>query len=165
MKWHFRITAELLTQIHKDLDRPHSFAAERVGFLSCRLARGDGDAILLAADYLAMDDGFYVPSDTMGAVVNANGIRAAMQMVLRERCSLVHIHRHEHHGKPGFSKVDLAENSKLIPSFWNVARNMPHGAIVLSLDRAYGCVWDCADHSVNPLTSIQRIGLPIKEMT
>ena len=164
MNWNLRLTAQLLAQVHADLDRPHPVAFERVGFLVCRIARGKEDASLLAADYLPMADEFYLPSAEMGAVINADGIRTAMQMAFRERCSLVHVHRHEHEGSPGFSDIDRSENAKLIPSFWHVVPDMPHGALVLSFDRARGRVWDCDDRIDREIASICAVGTRIQEL-
>ena len=52
MKISFRLTNELLTQIHGNLSRPHPFAAERVGFIACSAANGpDGGLIFLAQTF------------------------------------------------------------------------------------------------------------------
>jgi hypothetical protein len=87
-----------------------------------------------------------------------------MQVAYRERCSLVHVHRHEHEGPPGFSRVDISENAKLIPSFWNVVPDAPHGAVVLSFDRAHGRVWDCDDRMDREIASICVVGAQIQEL-
>ena len=48
---------------------------------------------------------------------------------------------HEHSGRPSFSRTDLREQIKFVPDFFKVRPQLPHGAIVLSHDRAAGRVW------------------------
>ncbi len=54
---------------------------------------------------------------------------------------MFHVHMHGHAGRPGFSRIDLREQSKFVPDFFKVRREMPHGAIVFSRDMAAGRVW------------------------
>ena len=56
---------------------------------------------------------------------------------------------HEHRGRPGYSSIDLSEQVKFVPDFFKVRPEMPHGAVVLSLDRAIGRVWIDAQTIVN----------------
>lgn len=160
---HFLRSSSLLWQrIHRDLDRPHEFAVERVGFLFCRKARGSEGVGLIAAEYRAVKDSHYLQCLEMGALVGADGIREAMQHAYHDQYSVMHVHRHEHTGKPWFSVVDVEENNKLIPTFWNVAPSVPHGALLLSIDRARALVWDDPNsrraHCIETITTIgQRI--------
>src|SRR5262245_26516500 len=45
----FKITDTLTNNVREDLHRPHSFAAERVGFLLCRSTVGNDVLLVLAA--------------------------------------------------------------------------------------------------------------------
>ena len=56
MKILFKITSKLLTAVRADLVRPHEFAAERVGFLSCRFG--------------ALSNGGFVINRLVGATVD-----------------------------------------------------------------------------------------------
>jgi hypothetical protein len=58
------------------------------------------------------------------------------------------VHMHEHKGQPGFSSTDRREQLKYVPDFFKVRRQLPHGAIVLSHDRAIGRAW------LNPKTTV-----------
>jgi hypothetical protein len=165
MSWALRMPQLLAASIHADLDRPHDVAHERVGFIACRVTRGRDTRALLAYAYLPVEDTHYLPSDEMGALINADAIRAAMQVAFRDKCAIVHVHRHDHPGVPGFSHVDRTENAKLIPTFWNVSGRMPHGAMVLSLDRAYGEVWDPTDRQACEFTRISSVGTRLEELS
>jgi hypothetical protein len=44
----FRATADFVKGVREDLERPHAFAAERVGFISVRAANAGGNLLLLA---------------------------------------------------------------------------------------------------------------------
>ena len=63
-----------------DLRRPHAHAAERIGFLYGRLA--PGGPLVVMTRYLPVLDDQYVVDDTVGARINGDAIRAAMQGVL-----------------------------------------------------------------------------------
>jgi hypothetical protein len=142
MKLDFRITTTLLDQIHIDLSRPHRFAAERVGFVACRVANLLPDGLtILAESYLPVAEDGYEDDPTVGAMMNSSAIRNALQHSFRSRNAMFHIHRHEHFGLPEFSTVDLRESKKFVPDFWKVQSGIPHGALVLSKDKANGLCW------------------------
>lgn len=165
MSWELRFSNELEAHINADLDRPHDVAFERVGFIACRVGLGRNTQALLAYDYMPVDDACYLPSREMGALIDAEAIRAAMQRAFRDKCAIVHVHRHDHPGLPHFSGIDEAENSKLIPTFWNVSPRMPHGALVLSFDRAHGKVWNKTGRSPAILARITSVGSHLKELS
>lgn len=141
MKIAFRITQTLLLDIQRDLSRPHVIAAERIGFLSCGVGSTDKSVILVAQRYFPVADGDYLPDPRAGAVIGRTALRKALEIAYRYPVGMFHVHRHEHSGKPWFSGLDLRENSKFVPDFWHVRPRMPHGAIVLSHDRAAGLCW------------------------
>ena len=68
-------------------------------------------------------------------------IRKALNVALLQPVGMFHVHMHGHKGPPGFSRTDLTEQVHFVPDFFKVRKDMPHGAIVLSHDRATGRVW------------------------
>lgn len=164
MTYTFRITHRLLAEIHADLSRPHPFAHERVGFIRCRIGAGDTHQVVLAESYGPIKDEDYLESDRMGALMGPAAIRKALQESYRSTAAMFHVHRHEHRGVPTFSPVDTRENAKFIPDFWKVAPMSPHGAIVLSWDRAHGMVWDLEARTPMPLRGITAVGFPLRRL-
>ena len=141
-----RIEQSLVEAIRKDLERRHPFAAERVGFIKAKCAAlPDGGILILGESYLPLKDSDYKPNPYAGATMNSDGIRAALQVSYGEKCSMLHVHMHEHSGRPRFSSIDLRENEKFVPNFFNVTPTMPHGAIVLSHDSYFGHIWLAKD--------------------
>ena len=97
-------------------------------------------------------------------MLNAAAFRESLQYSYRNRAAMFHVHRHEHRGLPSFSPVDVRENAKFIPDFWKVAPARPHGAIVLSWNRACASVWDPYTRAPVPLGSITAIGFPCRRL-
>jgi hypothetical protein len=149
MRMTFRATDRFMQDVRRDLARPHRFAAERVGFISIRAAKAANVVILLAEDYHPLDDDDYVDDSTVGAMMGQEAIRKALNVALLQAAGMFHVHMHGHTGRPGFSRIDLREQLKFVPDFFKVRRQMPHGAVVLSRDRATGRAWLCAGTIVN----------------
>ncbi len=138
----FRFHQQLLSVIHRDLTRPHRFAAERVGFIACAVSSFERDGILILAEtYHPVADDHYINNPKVGAMMDSSAIRTALEIAYGRDVAMFHVHRHEHHGKPRFSPVDRSENAKFIPDFFKVRPSLPHGAIVLSHDSAAGTCW------------------------
>lgn len=158
----FKIARPLLEQVHVDLSRPHCIAAERVGFLACGVsALPTGGIALLANTYHPVEDSHYLRSHRVGALISSDAIRAAMEIAMSRRVSIIHIHRHEHRGVPYFSPVDLVSNAQLIPDFWNVSPSLPHGAVVLSHDLMAGQCWYPGNKCPVPIRNFSIVGRPI----
>ena len=161
MKINFRMTSDLHKKIHTDLSRPHAYAYERVGFISCGAADLVGDGMLiLGENYHPVADKNYINDKRYGAMMNSEAIRDAMQYSYRHSLSMFHIHRHEHYGKPVFSDLDLQESFKLIPNFWNVQPNLPHGILVLSHNSIAGLCWSPKKQQpiiINNFSTIKQI--------
>jgi hypothetical protein len=150
MRTIFRATDRFLEDVRRDLARPHPFAAERVGFISIRATSADDDTLLLlAADYHPLADDEYVDDSTVGAMMGQEAIRKALEVALMRSVGIIHVHMHEHSGRPHFSRIDVREQLKFVPDFFKVRREMPHGAVVLSHDRANGRIWLDRDTIVN----------------
>lgn len=161
----FRARNDLLKAVRDDLHRPHPFAAERVGFFLCRAGRlnEDGTAIL-AAQYHVVEDGDYLDDNRVGAMMGPAAIRKAMQRAYNNGArdiGLFHVHMHEHGGMPGFSHVDVSEYRKFVPDFFNAVPAMPHGAVVLSHDRAIGLCWPAKDSAPALIGRFASVGAPL----
>jgi hypothetical protein len=141
MKVVFKDTAEFRHAVKADLRRRHPFAAERVGFVSVRAMSSDRMLVLLAEGYHPVSDRDYVNDPRVGAMLGQEALRKALEIALLQPVGMFHIHAHQHRGRPGFSRIDLREQVKFVPDFFKLRPEMPHGAIVLSEDRAAGRVW------------------------
>lgn len=161
----FRARSDLLAAVRKDLHRPHPFAAERVGFLTCRAGRlAGGGLVVLATGYDPVADEHYIDDPSVGAMMGPAAIRAALQRAYNggaEDLSIFHVHMHAHPGRTGFSEVDDRESRKFVPDFFNVAPAMPHGAIVLSLDQGMGQCWPAPGAPPVPIDRFASVGAPL----
>ena len=159
MKTALRIGEGLLDRIHGDLDRSHIFANERVGFIACATSEVRGGMVLLADEYLPVADKDYIDIPTVGAMMGPAAIRNALEYAYgRIGVVMLHVHRHEHRGKPAFSKVDISESSKFVPDFWKVRPGLPHGMVVLSCDAMSGMTWDPATRRPEAMSQISVVG-------
>lgn len=146
----FRARADLLRRIRMDLLRPHAFAHERVGFIVCRPGSlTDDGLVIIAADYVPVADEDYVDMPRLGdlkvgATMGPAAMRKALQLAYNQGgcdLSMFHVHMHNHAGMPGFGRVDDLESRRFVPDFFNIAPSVPHGALVLSQDMAFGMCW------------------------
>jgi hypothetical protein len=162
MRTIFKITQSVLGRALCDLRRPHAFAAERVGFFSCRVGglRSTG-WVILAEEFHPVADDDYLEDHTVGAMMGPDAIRKAMQVALDRQCCMFHVHIHEHRGQPRFSAIDISETDKFVPDFWNVAPQMVHGAIVLSSDSMAGRCWHPRLRSPIRILELAAIGSPM----
>lgn len=162
MRTVFKIRRDLLQEIHADLSRPHHHAAERVGFIDCRLAELPRVGLaILAQTYLPVADEHYEESMVVGAMMNAHAIRTALQYAYNRRAAMFHVHRHDHRGLPRFSGTDLTEAGRFVPDFWKVQPYLIHGAIVLSFDRIHGRWWDPHTRRAQPVDEYVTVGYPM----
>lgn len=159
MNIRFRITTQLLAAIRADLARPHSFAMERVGFISTGMAASHDGLVLLGQEYRPVADEDYVRDDTVPVMMGPAAIRKAMQWALTDRIGIFHVHTHGGTGIPTFSRVDLRESARFVPSFLNVAPQRAHGAIVLSADAARGQVWLSREGAPGCISEFVEVGV------
>lgn len=158
MKINFRITSKLLKKIHSDLSRPHAYAAERVGFLSCGVSKSpENNLLILGQNYHPVSDDHYINDPRYGAMIGSPAISHALQLAYQQPISMFHIHRHDHYGIPKFSPIDMHESNKLIPDFWNVQPNRPHGILLLSHDAITGLCWHPNNKDPVPIDSFSLI--------
>jgi hypothetical protein len=162
----FRVRADLLAFVRRDLERPHPFAAERVGFFTCRAGHlMDHGLLVLAGGYDPVADDDYLRDPRVGAMMGPAAIRKALQRAYnngQEDIGMFHVHMHDCRGYPGFSSTDLTESAKFVPDFYNVAPRMPHGTVVLSRDRAAGLCWLKQTEKFIEISRFSSVGGPLQ---
>jgi hypothetical protein len=141
MKTLFRATADFIAQVRRDLERPHAFAHERVGFIAVRATAGHEHLVLLAERYYPVEDQDYVLDPTVGALIGQEALRKALEIALLQSVGMFHVHAHFFPGRLWFSPTDLREQLRFVPDFFSARENMPHGALVLNHTDAAGRVW------------------------
>ena len=161
MKFIFRMTAGFAAQVREDLLREHSHAHERVGFISAQPADISGGLLLLAREYHPVSDEDYDYAPTVGAMMSETAVRKAMQVAWRSKCSMIHVHLHNHKGMPCFGHLDLRENGRFMPEFFNVQPLLPHAAIVLSQNAAAGLIWAKRGSGPDGFDEIVEVGQPM----
>ncbi|MDF0523311.1 hypothetical protein P0R31_39660 [Bradyrhizobium yuanmingense] len=162
MKIHFKITRALADTVRIDLQRPHSFAYERVGFIAAGLAAAHDELLILAREYRPVRDDEYLQDPNVGAMMSGEAIRRARQWAMNDGVAIFHVHSHGGRGIPGFSGTDVRENAKFIPNFLSVAPQCVHGAVVLSDTAAIGQVWLDRKSPQPFINAFTEVGLPIR---
>ena len=162
MNIQLRVLRSFVDAVLSDLERRHEFAFERVGFISCRSGTTDRGSLLLPIKYDPVRDEDYLPDDSVGARIGSNAIRRAMQHVLENDVTILHVHFHGNNGRPGMSGVDERESQKLIPAFFNVRPGRPHGALILSRDSAALWMWEGKEGRACPVNDISIVGNPMR---
>jgi hypothetical protein len=162
MNIHFKMSQLLRQEVLTRLFLPHSFAHERVGFLSCRVAATVNGMLVLAGDFHPVRDTDYLEDHSVGAMMGPAAIRKALQLAYNNACSMFHVHCHEHKGRPGFSGTDFRETAQFVPDFFNVQPALPHGALILSTDSAVGLCWTGQTNLPLPLAKISFVGEVLK---
>jgi hypothetical protein len=157
-----RLPRKLVAAIHHDLHRSHPFAYERVGFISAGATRlTDGQVMLLGRDYLSVEDGDYVKSTKVGAMIGAEAMRKAIQWAYASKSALLHVHTHGGKGRPEFSSVDTQSAFEFVPGFFNALPRTPHGILVLSNDSAKGLLWSSSKSKPYSVENIIQVGAPL----
>lgn len=165
MNTHFKITRRLLEAVRQDLDRPHPFAYERVGFISAGISADGDDLWVLARSYRPVENNDYLRDSSVGAMMGPDAIRKALQWAMSERVAIFHVHTHCGFGVPGFSSVDLREQAKYVPNFFQIAPQRPHGALVLSDNSAYGHIWLSEHKTCEVISDFAEVGAPLNTWT
>ncbi|SHF82063.1 ThiF family protein [Flavobacterium fluvii] len=137
----FRIPEELHKRMLLDLKRPHPFAYERVGFLFAKTVKLSPNVnLVIAIDYLPVGDNDYINDKEVGAKINSNAIRAAMQGVFEKDCGCFHVHLHNHSGRPSPSFTDAKSLPGIVKSLNNIAPKHTNGFLILSRDAFYSSI-------------------------
>lgn len=166
MRVKLKIPSKLLDQIRKDLLRPHKLICERVGFIACAAALSlKGEFTLYAANYISVDDEDYEDPGLEGVKIGRSAIRKALHFAYKNRCSIIHTHLHGHNGTPHFSITDDIENRRMVPDFFNVQPNLPHGAVVLSSDSLIGNCWTKDEMEPMVFSMITEVGHNLRKIS
>lgn len=162
MNIQFKLTAAMADRVRRDLRRPHAFAAERVGFITCRFGLSQsGRLLILAYEYYPAADADYVDDSRYGALLGANGFRKILQVALSNEVGIFHVHLHDHPGKPRFSGIDLREMAQYVPDFFNVRPGLPHGGLVFSATSMNGSCWLSKRSKGTPISEWVVVGRPL----
>jgi hypothetical protein len=159
-----KIRSDMLEDILADLRRRHSFAAERVGFIIARPTRSKSGIILLASRYVVVPDDGYAEDYSAGAVMNEKTIFGAMQIGYAENVSVIHVHLHDHSGKPGFSLTDRRKSAKFVPAFLGARPEYPHAAVILSSDNFVGLCWLKGKKKLLPVSQLVVVGPHLRKV-
>jgi hypothetical protein len=162
MKIQFRILDSMARHIRDDLQRSHPFAAERVGFVTCRFGSSkSGQMLILGHGYHPAADQDYVENPNFGALLGSEGFRKIFQIAFNQGVGIFHVHLHEHYGKPRFSGIDVREMANYVPDFFNARPTVPHGALVFSLNSITGSCWLSKKSKGIPISDWSVVGSPI----
>ncbi len=159
-----KVPGALYADILRDLERPHPFAAERVGFATGRIGTLTDGRLILLTGYHCIPDHEYVDDPGVGARIGSASITWAMQAAYYGRPrheGVFHIHVHGHRGRTGMSGVDAREIPLMIPGFMSVGREAAHGIIILSLNHGSAWVWLPGEQESVRAASMAVIGSPV----
>lgn len=157
-----KIPEALCSQIRTDLSRTHEFAYERVGFVfgNSKILPYNKELIIING-YLPVEDNHYIEDSSVGARINGEAIRAAMQLAMNRKCSVFHIHEHLGEGTPYFSSTDLLELPGIAQSLKNAHSQSIHGLILLSEDGINAKVYSKEPLEEVVLEKAVRVGYPM----
>lgn len=165
MKMSMKVPRSLFDQMVTDLSRPHPTAFERVGFAFGRTGVLSADhTLILLYDYLLVADDNYIPDETVGAKINANAIREAMQKAMSDRACAFHVHAHHLPGRLGFSRTDLGGLTRLVPSFQAASPGLPHGAFLIGPRSCTAIAWPPKSQHAVQVSAITIVGFPMTTM-
>ena len=161
MKIQLRLTKDLYKGILADLARPHPYAAERVAFVFLKSGESaNGNRVVLATEYMHVDDEHYIQDASVGASINGSAIRQVMQQILDTQQGALHVHMHNHGGVPRLSSVDRVALPKMAQDLRNIGAQFLNGFLLLSQDRAVSTIWSEEGTPVE-VENISVAGLPL----
>ena len=158
MNIHLKLPQQLHDEISKHLRTPHPVALERVGFVACAGGDAPDGMVLLARSFHPVRDEDYEVDELVGARISSGAIQSAFALAYGTRQSMLFVHEHGHRGSPVPSHVDLSCWSELIPNFWHVRPELPHGGLILSHDSATGLIWVPLQTGVFPISKFTIVG-------
>ena len=158
-----RIPHSLYCKIMNDLTRPHSFAMERIGFVASKhKILKSGIIIVFITDYYPIEDAFYINDPEVGARINSDAIREALQKIIDKKVGLFHTHYHSFtRYYPEFSSTDFTDNPEIIKSFGYADKSQIHGMFVLGSNGVNALLkLPGSDELIRP-TKIVVVGYPM----
>lgn len=158
-----RIPQSIYKQMLTDLKRPHPFAFERVGFLFTKSKIiNEKTVLIIATDYIPVDDNDYVKDSTVGAKFDSASIRKAMQGTHDRKSGALHVHLHRHSGNPSPSFTDMEGLPGVVHSLSNIASKQANGFLILSEDRFYAEIKIGQEKKFHHVQKISLVGYPMK---
>jgi len=162
VKIHLKFPQDLLDAITSHLRQPHPVALERVGFVACAGGNTPKGIVLLGRSFHPVRDEDYEADELVGARISSRAVQSALALSYAKPRSMLFIHEHTHKGKPGPSRVDLDCWRELIPNFWHVRPELPHGGLILSEDKAMGLVWVPYQTDVSSISRFTVVGRQLR---
>ena len=155
-----RISRTLDTEIRNNLIRPHPFAMERIGFVSGVHSNIEhNECLIVLKKYYPIEDSDYIEDSTVGARINGNAIRKAMQLIMDTHEGMFHVHIHPFNYFPSMSKTDKIGIPPVIKSLCNVDRSVLTGCIIMSNSHQCAYVY-VPDVGLITTNKIRVIGFP-----
>jgi len=114
--------------------------------------------VLLGRSFYPVRDEDYEADELVGARISSGAVQSALALAYAKSQSMFFVHQHGHKGKPRPSRIDLDCWSEMIPNFWHVRPELPHGGLILSTDNAMGIVWVPHRTDVFPISKFTVVG-------
>ncbi|HLK15190.1 MAG TPA: hypothetical protein VKT78_10320 [Fimbriimonadaceae bacterium] len=162
MTVHVRLTSALYKDIRADLERPHEFAAERVGFAYGRQALTSSGVLVIVIAFDPVADSDYEDDPSVGARIGAPAINKALQRAASLGAAAFHVHAHLHAGPPRFSRTDLAQLPPVMEPFAHIVSNQTRGLLVFSDDDCTGLAWVPGERSSRRVSAVTVVGSPMQ---
>jgi hypothetical protein len=158
---HVKITRKIYDNMLLSLRSSHPFANERVGFLFARKDIVEDTVTIIPTGFQAVEDSHYADDPDVGARITSAAIREVMERAYSTGESILHVHLHEHLGKPIFSRADIFGYSQMVPSFHNIRATGFHGGLVFTQDGSSGLIWPTKVASPVPVNKLTIVGYPL----
>lgn len=157
-----RVSEEMCQEIREDLGREHLFAFERVGYAIGKSKElNDNEVLIIINDYVRVEDQDYIEDSSVGARINSDAIRMAMQIAMDNDCSIFHIHEHFGNGTPEFGSTDMDELPGIVDAMINANSSRIHGLLLLSEDGINAFVKMKPSKGLAVLNKVVRVGYPM----
>lgn len=155
-----KIPRSLLMAALADLERPHPFAGERLGFFSFRQSLDAITPLLLCFEYHAIPDEHYIEDYSVGGKIGEQAIQEAMSRSYRTGAGQLWVHTHGRHGIPGVSAIDLQYGPNVVQSCANAQPKALHAWGVISESGICGQM-RALDGQFYPLQQLAVVGWPM----
>ncbi|MBW7894134.1 MAG: ThiF family adenylyltransferase [Opitutaceae bacterium] len=155
-----KIPRTLLHAALADLERPHQFAGERLGFFSFRQSLDASEPLLLCFTYHSIPDEQYIEDYSVSGRISGAAIQAAMERAYKTGAGQIWVHTHGRKGIPGVSPTDQESGPKVVKSCANAQSRTLHAWAVISEHGICGQVRDI-DGTFHPLRRLAVIGWPM----
>lgn len=165
MSARIRLLNSLYESVLADLQRPHPFASERVGFLFARMGTtSDATHIIFLLEYVPVPDNQYLPMTDLeiGAEISSEAIRDTMQRVISTGEGVFHAHLHDHLERPRFSRIDMKDLPLLVRSFQHASPASAHGGFLFSKNNCMAAVWLPGQCEHVTAEKITVVGYPLR---